>query len=154
MRWAHVFVVVCSKRPRWIDRDGDAITEPNCFGYITQYMVTSLTNLIPLSCSRKCTSYSIRWDVAGLYKADQATLVLHFPLKSKMPSGYTSFSPTGRVKRMERKLDQTQKIYDEIITVAGPKLQTAEGQAILTQSEDERRSAWRLVCTLSQVYSI
>ena len=92
--------------------------------------------------------------MAELYKVDQATLVLYFPPKSKMPSGYTSFSPTGRVKRMERKLDQTQKIYDEIIAVAGPKLQTVEGQAILAQSEDERRSVWRLVCTLNQVYSV
>ena len=92
--------------------------------------------------------------MAGPYKVDQAILVLHFPPKSKMPSGYTSFSPTGRVKRMERKLEQTQKIYDEIIAVAGPKLQTAEGQAILDQSQEDRRLVWRLVCTLSQVYSI
>ena len=117
-------------------------------------MMTSLTNLIPLSCSRKRTSYSILWDVAGLYKVEQATLVLHFPLKSKMPSGYTSFSPTGRVKRMEDKLEKSQKIYNEILTIGGPKLQTEQGQEILAHSQDEMHMVWMLVFTLSQVYSV
>jgi len=29
--WVRIFVVVCDERPRWVDRDGDAIMEQNCF---------------------------------------------------------------------------------------------------------------------------
>jgi len=71
-----------------------------------------------------------------------------------MRQPYTPFSPTGRVKRMASKLDEAEKIYTEVVTIAAPQLQTEEGRRLVSHSEDEMRSAWRLVCTLSQVCSV
>ena len=62
------------------------------------------------------------------------------------PTPYTRFSHVGRVKRVERRLDQTQKIYEEVINVAGPELKINEGGSeILERSRDQMRNMWRLV---------
>ena len=66
-----------------------------------------------------------------------------------MPQSYTQSSPTGRVKRMTRRLEEAEKIYTEVVTIAAPQLQTDEGKEILAHSERELVAAWRSVCVLS-----
>jgi len=71
-----------------------------------------------------------------------------------MPSPYTTFSALGRVKRVVRRLDQANKIYEEVVAESDKLKTSKEGEAILKYTKTEMLTAWRLVCTLSQLYGL
>ena len=73
---------------------------------------------------------------------------------SKMSSPSTPFSPAGRIKRTTRTLDESQRIYEEVLTIGGPKLQTAEGKELLAHTDTGLYAVWQYVCILAQVCGI
>ena len=59
-----------------------------------------------------------------------------------------------RINRMERGLDAARAMYGEVLTIAGPRLDTEEGKELLQHCSAEEYAAWRLVHAPSSFYGI